>query len=304
MERRLLDVSLQGNNPHDVVQAIVDTWFADLGDPIELEVDHEETPVTPDWVSRWVVPGFRKITASYDRTYSTRISIEGDGMVKASRPQGLVIAEQVTADLSRIPFEVATFGSIYSDWYSWDNPYEGGSFYGGHYPLGWAAAFRGEGHRRLVSRRWLEGGPWRLLSGDGDVTLVQFHDLYATDAEARRQAAPGHQKLRYRADGGFIPYVPTYSHTLDGLYLPGVRKLKIVVHGRTVSEEEMLSACTARYFQALGPDKPLESIGYVFMIESDAKTYLPALWVRELECYCIRDGAEVRLDTTFQTPSS
>lgn len=302
MEPLLLDVSLQSRDTRALVQGIVDTWFSTLGLPFELEVDHEEKPVTTDWVTRWVDTTPRKITASYDTSYSTRISIHPNGIVKASKVAGITSAEQVMAKLGAIPFELASFASVYPSWYSWDDPYQGGEFYGGHYPLGWAAAFRGDGHRRLVSRRWLGTGPWRLMRGEPDITLVQFHDLNAKDTDARQQAAPGHARLGYSAQGGLIPHEPTYSHTIDGLYLPAEKRLKIVVYGRTISESEMLSAATARYFQALGPTKPLESIGYVFMEEADALAHLPSLWLRELECYCIQGGQEIRLDTTYQPP--
>jgi len=76
--------------------------------------------------------------------------------------------------------------------------------------------------------------------------------------------------------------------------------LKVVVHGRAVSQCEMLDACAARVYQPLGPDKPLAQVAYVFMTEDQARAYLHELWLRGLECWAIVEGREVRLDDSYE----
>src|SRR5262245_38577060 len=140
-----------------------------------------------------------------------------------------------------------------------------------HFPLGWACAFRGEGHDRLVSRRWLEFGPWRLLRGDNDVSFVQFHDLDADPDIAFAQARLRHERMGITATGGLIQSEYVYTQPIDGLYAPEECRLRILVHGREVSQLEMLDACAARHYQALGPGRPLKSIAYVFADEGEAR---------------------------------
>ncbi|MFI1566259.1 hypothetical protein ACH4ZX_24925 [Streptomyces sp. NPDC020490] len=53
----------------------------------------------------------------------------------------------------------------------------------------------------------------------------------------------------------------------------------------------------ARRTQALGPDRPVERVAYVFMDAEAAHAHLHALWLRELECWTIEQGDEIRLDT-------
>ncbi|MFF0776571.1 hypothetical protein ACFYUK_47365 [Nonomuraea wenchangensis] len=65
--------------------------------------------------------------------------------------------------LAGTPFRPASFAGVHREWGDRAEPYRARSFGGGHYPHGWACAFRSKGHLTLVSRRWLEHGPWRLL---------------------------------------------------------------------------------------------------------------------------------------------
>lgn len=184
----------------------------------------------------------------------------------------------------------------------WSERYDfpGPGFGDGHFPLGWACAFRGEGHKRLVSRRWLEFGPWRLTHGSNDTSFVQFHDLDTDPDAAFMEARPGHERMGISDNGGFIQSDYVYTYSIDGLYSPEERRLRILVHGREISQLEMLDACAARLYQALGPKRPLDAIAYVFADEGYAAAHLHELWLRELECWTFNNGREVRLDLDYR----
>lgn len=72
---------------------------------------------------------------------------------------------------------------------------------------------------------------------------------------------------------------------LDVLYEPAERKVKVIVAGRDVPVSEMVDRAKARYEQLLGPEKPFDSVAYIFTeSEADARAHLHDLWLRELEC--------------------
>jgi hypothetical protein len=100
--------------------------------------------------------------------------------------------------------------------------------------------------------------------------------------------------------GGYLQDHYVYEHDLKGLYDATELMLKIVVHGRDMSQLEMRDACAARRDQVLGPERPLRRIAYIFLEAARAEAHLHELWLRELECWTIRDGLEVRLDTAYQ----
>jgi hypothetical protein len=104
----------------------------------------------------------------------------------------------------KIPFEICSLGSVFFDeWIEAEYPRWG--FGRSHIDHGWGCAFRGAGHDRLVSRRWLDHGPWRVIRRDKDTTFIQFHDLDITDpAEAYEQAKVGYQRMGIDPIGGFI----------------------------------------------------------------------------------------------------
>jgi hypothetical protein len=145
----------------------------------------------------------------------------------------------------------------------------------------------------------LEYGPWRVIRIPDDITFIQFHDLTADAETALEQAKPGHERMGISDFGGFLQTDYVYEYKPIGPYVPEERKLKIIVHGRDVTQTEMLDACAARHYQALGSERPLDNIAYIFMEEEPARAHLHELWLRELECWAIIEGREVRLDTDY-----
>ena len=215
--------------------------------------------------------------------------------------------------LSKLSFLFATFGTRFEEWDDYKGPlnHERAGVGRGHWALGWGFALQGAGHRQLVSRRWLDHGPWRVTYGDNDTTLVQFHDLEADAATAREQAREGHELWSNYLSGGFISdrdtFVrierPTRPVPQNVLYVPDDRSLRVVVHGRPVPEGEMLEAAANRIYPPKD-DQPVESIRYVFMDMAQARSYLHPLWLRGIEVYAMTNQGEVRLDDRYSPPAA
>lgn len=297
MSSRPLRVSLTGPDLRDLLARVRDSSIVASGLPESVSVDDKDKPPSADWIERWVPACRRDVFASFGG-HGRFLDYAKDVIIKAANPALPYDPKSILAWLEGLPFRVASFGSIHEDWY--DKPeFPIAGFGDMHEPLGWACAFRGDGHNRLVSRRWLEHGPWRLLRGDNDISLIQFHDLQADAETAFKQAQPGHLRMGISDTGGFLQSGYVYSHKIDGLYDPDERRLRILIHGRGVSQLEMLDACAARHDQILGPERPLLAIAYVFADEGEARAHLHELWLRELECRAVIDGREVRLDADY-----
>lgn len=300
MAEMSLGLSLMGSDLEAVFRALHARRFHGDLLPSKLRVDDRKHEPSPDWVEKWLPRCEESIVAYWTREEADYFLIFHRGkIVFASFPFSRDAG--ATLDLlTTLPFNIASFDNIHPEWETARPPYKAPSFGRLHFRHGWGCAFKGEGHDRLVSRRWLDHGPWRTLRAPSDTTLVQFHDLEADAATALEQAAPGHRRMGITDTGGFIQFGHIYGHELKGLYEPAERLLKIVVHGREVSQREMLDACAARLQQPLGDSQPLERIGYVFLEEHVARAHLQELWLRELECWTIIEGNEVRLDTDYQ----
>lgn len=182
--------------------------------------------------------------------------------------------------------------------------YEGPSigFSDGHWNHGWMCAFKGKGHDRLVSRRWLDYGPWRLIRDEThDLSIVQFHDLNADDETALAQAKPGHERMGISETGGFIQTDFVWEHQSGASYDPVNQTLLYVVYGRTVSQEEMLEAAAVKLWQPLA--KPVKQVAYVFMDEKAARAHLHEAWLHNVEVRTFINGAEVILTETYDPPA-
>lgn len=169
----------------------------------------------------------------------------------------------------------------------------GPGFGAGHFLFGSMCAFKGGGHEAMVSRRWLEFGPWRLLRGRNDLSFVQFHDLQAGEATAIEQAGPGH---RWMARGFFG--LSTSWDNLKGQYEPNTETLIRVIAGRIVGEEEMFEAALIKARQPLV--KRVRQVAYVFIDEKEARAHVHQLWLRGLEVRTFIGGREIRIDEDYQ----
>ena len=206
--------------------------------------------------------------------------------------------------LAGVPWQVASLPSYAETWMA-EHAYRPPGFDGGHGPHGWACAFRDAGHERLVSRRWLPVGPWALTRvEDEDISFVQFHDPRAMPDAALAEARPGHRRMGVTDEGGFLQEAPVLADGLPGLYERDTKTHKVVVHGRDVRQREMLGACQIRWQRRDDPEAPIARVAYVFMEPARAEAHLRDLWLRELECWTIVDGAERRLDGDAPPPAS
>lgn len=244
--------------------------------------------VDDEWLDRLVAGIGKTPSASWNGMLDS-FSIERDA-VRGLTHEFELEPPSLVRRLGRIPFTVASFATFH-DW-----SYRSPSFGDLHYRLGWGCAFQGTGHGRLVSRRWLETGPSRILRGPNDTTLVQLHDFSLGLEDARAQAQGTHADLM----AGFITDRHEFKSKLSGLHKGNDRSLVFVIHGRVVSAQEMFDAAAARLLQPFGSEKPIEKVVYVFIDRVAADAQMPALWRYGHHVHLIGDdGVERRIDDTY-----
>ncbi len=292
-----LTLALAGPDLSAIVEALRAAGVVPVAPPSMLRVDDEVLSSDSHWPDRIASSDWEVLARWDDGSWCL---IAPGTIVKAERPGFAGTAESVAALLSAVPFTVASFRTLHLAWADAEGDYRAPGFGDLHWPHGWACAFRGAGHNRLVSRRWLDHGPWRVLRAPHDTTLVQFHDLEADADRALEQAKPGHALMGFAETGGYIVEDYIFTHDLSGEYEPATRTLKLLVFGREVSQGELLDACAARANQVLGPDQPIDAVAYVFAEPEAARAHLHELWLRELQCWTYEDGREVRLDDTYK----
>src|SRR5690606_34932321 len=200
----------------------------------DLPLDEQPEQVVAEWAVEKDPTDILKLLAGPTRIVWPNWNLvsywANNGLLKIDGPTSVL---SLQSELMVAAFELA----VVQTWFRWEWPegYVAPSFADMHYPHGWACAFKGPGHDRLVSRRWLAYGPWRLIRDDEhDVSFVQFHDLDADAKTALEQAKPGHQRMGISNEGGFIQSRYVYETDFDGNYLSEDHVLEIVVHGREV----------------------------------------------------------------------
>jgi hypothetical protein len=276
--------------------------------PLQLKVD--DTPVGDhsQWVTaleRVTIDGAAKwFIGSLDSYKDTKLvtASRASSRVTLELPSAFGTVDEALRWIERLPFEVCSLGTVFpEEWVQLEvEPF---GFGRGHYAHGWACAFRGRGHDRLVSRRWLEFGPWRVLRRPGDLTLVQFHDLNVDAATAALQARAGHERMGISDTGGYLQVPYPYSGNVEGLYVTEQRTLEITVApGTSIEQVQMQDACAVRYqHRILQPtEKRIDQIAYVFFDEEEARAHLHELWLRELEVWLVDGEGKRRLDLTYR----
>jgi hypothetical protein len=281
-----LTLSLSGPDTGALVHALAPAL--PQRDPGDWSVDFQ--PGEGPWLD--AIAGARELAAvEWDDASLGVVPPNGHVRVELPRTPSRAAALEL---LTAAPFTVATLPSYAATWSS-EHGYRAPGFDGGHGPHGWACAFRGDGHDRLVSRRWLPHGPWELTRDEpDDISFVRFHDPDAAPAAALEQARAGHERMGIDDGGGYIQLAPILAGGLPGLYEDGTHK--VVVHDRDVPPRELLGACQIRRDRRDDPQAPIARIAYVFTEPERAAAHLPALWLRELQCWAVERGAERRLD--------
>jgi hypothetical protein len=306
-----LAITLSGEHGADVFRALARTP-AFAAAPVSIEHEHENIDAVP---AEWPEAVLRARTDGRARWPSEDLQLgyrpRSGPLVVASIPVDTISVEGTLAILEPLPFDICAFGAKFFDEWIAAN-YDRWTFSRGHIDHGWACAFRGVGHDRLMSRRWLDFGPWRVIRRPNDTTFIQFHDLDITDpAEAYDQAKVGHERMGVSKIGGFIQQIPdSMLDSVRGLYTPGQRRLDIVVPpGVTVEQYDMKCACAVRLHYRLdaaagrawkpGTIGPLDSLAYNFVDEEQARAHLHELWLREIECWVADDKGKRRLDLDY-----
>jgi hypothetical protein len=283
------EASLSGPDTAALVQAAAATGW------LELDGRRRGRPETRDPLARALQRARAHLRG--EASGLERITVHTSGVVKVARTGVRVSIPAMLDQLATLPFEVASFGSLHPAWTdgSLEARFTPRTFGDGHVALGWAAAFKGPGHERLVSRQWLDGGPWRLWKGAGDVSLVQFHDLDADADAALAQARRGHAKLGIGPHGGFVPQPFEHELALGGLYDPGTRRMKVVIRGREPEDRELLEWAAARREHTLADGKPVDAVAFVFPDEADATANLVRITRYGHEVWALRAGDELQL---------
>jgi hypothetical protein len=295
-------LSLEGPDLAAIAHWLVHTGWQDAV-PQRLQVNHQNRTAKEGWLEALGKEPSGTVAVYWTDSPEPSLVWHPKRCVAATFPVSPDVPQRL-AQLEDAPFQVAAFGSIHPQWLRAPLEYRAPSFGDNHFRLGWGCAFKGAGHDRLVSRRWPRHGPWKRFTGRNDTSLIQFHDLGADARRALAQAKPGHELIGLGDESGFLQRNYVFEKPPKGLYSASERMLRIVVTGRPPSALEMLDACAAKRFNALGPDKPLERIAYIFPDAAVAKAHLHALWVRELECVALVNGVEKRLDESYNPPDS
>lgn len=281
-----------------------DEFRGDYGDPWkgEKSIDALRAGCKNDFMLTWNPLSPNDAFLSWDRLNRDPNAF----IIKLENLQLRADVTRVRAFLEELPFAYCAASSASDEWGFVGSriDYMGCGFGDGHSPLGWMSAFKGAGHNALVSRRWLEFGPWRLIRGKNDLSFVQFHDLAVDDETALEQARPGHQRMGNSPTGGFIPVVFTWNILRDaangsikGVYDASSETLIQVVAGRKVDHVEMMEAAAIKARQPLA--KPVRQVAYLFIDEANARAHLHQLWLYGLEVRAIVNGQEIRIDEDY-----
>ena len=165
----------------------------DFDEPL-MWIDEVELPEVEPLESA-LARAAKSVEIGYDR-YPYEVTIDVvHHIVRIGNANVAVDMTRLAEQLATVPFEVATFGSRYQT--ASNEPVPGDPrriAYPWHRPLGWAIAFRGRGHERLPSRRWVNQGPWKVWTR-GEVTVLQLHALDAPVEEGLAQALPAYQRF-------------------------------------------------------------------------------------------------------------
>jgi hypothetical protein len=303
--KHVLSVSIAGADPLLLFDE-VSKWraFSAGGLPSEVAIGHDE--IAPkEWRS---IRAAKSSGVAFWNGFKDQLEI---------RPKSDLVTirifdcferlSEVIERISSLPFYIAVFGTLFRDTWRRDGGFERWGLDRSHMEHGWGCAFRGAGYDRLVSRRWLYFGPWRVIRRPNDTTFIQFHDLAITDpVEAYEQAKVGHERMGISPSGGYIAWhnenLLVGAAEAGGLYQSETQTLEIVVGpGNHVSQGEMLCQCARRLRHRI--TKPtndrIDHVAYVFMDRADAEAHLHELWLRELQCWYVDERGKHRLDADY-----
>lgn len=287
-------LSLTGPDLPALALAALQAGLVPAGPPSTLLVDGAE--LSPDALP--LAQAFRTrswVDATWrDADGARSLELDRAGFVRLSRSAPARDARETLSRLAPLPFTLAVGHPCYPDWGSvgaalrYMGPFAGP----GLGPYGWMMAFKGEGHLRLLSQRWLEQAPVTLHHGPEGCTMAQFHALDAGPIEALAQARPGHTWLAPAPEGGLLLPGVLPPGELNGLYDPEARSLSVVPI-RPLDDAQLAGLCAARNLGSAG--QPVQRLRAVYLDPALARQQHRALWLREIEVYAFIHGRETRL---------
>jgi hypothetical protein len=299
---RKLTATLAAADAYALLERVAQIGVFAKSSPELLDLNGEAHDATSNWLDRIRNERLGGCAFWPNRRMQIVFAPKSD-LVVFSIPDGFATLDEALAIIEPLPFEVCILGAVFFDeWIKAD--YKRWGIGRSHIDHGWACAFRGAGHDRLVSRRWLDFGPWRVIRRPDDTTFIQFHDLAITDqAEAYEQAKAGHERMGNSKIGGYIAWHldALIRSAGKGLYTEATKLLEVVVApGEVVDQGAMLGNAGLRLHHRLNHfPKPIERIAYIFLDEADARAHLHELWLRELECWLVDGNGKRRLDLDY-----
>ena len=302
MTRYDLVAGLTGSRAQDTLQRVLALPYFRAHPPEEMDIDRKSPKVGDDWARLLAAA----TTEGRGLWPGNRAQI---GIIRRHRAVIVALPDAFATPREGFSLEVCSLGGIWPEQWRKLPDFDLWSLGLGHVNHGWGCAFRGAGHDRLVSRRWLDFGPWRVIRRPDDTTFIQFHDLALTDpAAAYAQARPGHQRMGIDPIGGYIGGIDLdVIAEVHGVYRAEARTLDIVIPpGAEVSQQDMRVACGLRLHHRLtqpATDR-IDHVAYVFVDQADARAHLHELWLRELACWYLDETGKHRLDLAYHpTPS-
>lgn len=311
----MLQISAVGPDPRELFAKIATSPPFAQRLPLDVSVDYEEITFGKDWLREAFGRGSGlPVSASWLGQYGEQytgpiLNVERWGLVSwRIRDEEIPPIDSVFAFITGLPIEILVIGPLFEDRVSnappgeWDGdrkPSVGLSE--GHRKHGLGVMFRGKGHERLVSRRWLEYGPWLVRRMEDDTTWIQFHDATADAETAWAQAARAHERMGISDVGGYLQHDYVFESSISGLYKQADRTLTISRSSVPLTQVEMLDLCAYRAQMRDDAKQPVDRIRVLFWDERDARRHLHELWLRELECWYVdAQGREVRADEGYQ----
>jgi hypothetical protein len=310
-----LQISAMGPDPRGLFATVAASAPFASRHPLDITVNYEEISFAADWV-RDVLGRGERLSISVDwpgphgeRYTGPSLKLDSGGLVLWEiRDEEVPTLDSAFAFVTGLPIETLVIGPLFSDRGAHPSPGEWADdreplvgLGEGHRVHGLGVLFRGKGHDRLVSRRWLEHGPWLVRQLENDTTWIQFHDVDADAETAWAQAARAHDRMGISHIGGYLQHDYVFHSTIRGLYKATDRTLTIVRSGEPLTQVEMLDLCAHRAQMRTDATQPIDRVRVLFMEERDARRYQHELWLREFECWYIdAQGREVRLDAGYQ----
>lgn len=279
---------------HDLTRLTCDVLADIKQSPSSLRVDAKEFELS-ELSPQIIADSKYHVIANWDDASNRQLSLEQPDTLRLYQEFLMPDIDQVLNWLSQKTFSVCIGGRIFADWPA---SVSDKILFPGQYEMGWMLAFKGEGHRYLVSERWLDYAPVKVHRL-GDVTLIQFHDLHTDSQTALAQAQLGWKLFDRSIGSGFLGSYKRKSDYFDGQYNADEGALYVTVFDHEPSLEKIKDACYAREFLQFEDGQPINKIIYVFIEPELANRWVYELWLRNIECRTFIDGAEVILSDAY-----